>query len=93
MKRYQIRRFGYGQNIKICAILYFIVSLIYVPIGIVALAASESQDDTFGGYVMLAMPIIMPLVTAIFVLIGIAIYNGLAKRMGGFDFTLEERDS
>ena len=42
MKRYQIRRFGYGQNIKICTILYCIISLFYVPIGIAAIAASES---------------------------------------------------
>ena len=94
MKRYQIRRLGYWQNIKIFMVLHFIFGLIYVPFGLLFILFSKSEPELLTiAYLFLGTPVIMPLSMVIPMLIVIAVYNGLAKFMGGWDFTLEEKDS
>jgi hypothetical protein len=88
----QIVRFAYVQNVKVAAILYFIISFIYVPIGIVTVFLATDEEQRFGGIGLIAAPLIAPIAVAIFLPIIIAVYNGLAKVIGGIEYVSEEKD-
>jgi hypothetical protein len=85
----QIKRFSYFQNIKIASILYFILGFIYIPIGFFMIFFG-SDEEKIGGIFFLFMPIILFLCAVIMIPISAAIYNLIAKFVGGVEFTLEE---
>ena len=79
------------QAAKVCAALYFVVSVIMIAI--VALFSS-----LVGGamhmpmmYLLIA-PVIYLVLGFIFTAIGAAIYNMVASVIGGFEFTTKEVD-
>lgn len=87
----QITRFSYLQNIKVAAILYFVLGLVYIPMGLL-MVASDPEGKQVGAIVYLLMPLIMPIIGAIFLTILIGVYNLIARFIGGFEFTLDQKD-
>lgn len=92
----QITRFGVGQTAKVCAVLYFVVSLvILVPIALfmaVAGSASAMPMPFGGGWVVL---LVLPFVYAIVGFVGVALscllYNLVASRVGGIEMEMGGR--
>jgi hypothetical protein len=78
------------QNVKVAAVLYFIISFVYVPFGILGALMATTDEDLFASITMIAAPLLMPIVVAIFFPIGIALFYGLAKVIGGFEYVSEE---
>jgi hypothetical protein len=87
----QITRFSYLQNLKIAAILYFVLGLLYIPIGLLMVAGGPGRGQG-GAIAFFFMPVIMPILGTIFVTVFIGVYNLIAKFVGGIEFTLEQKD-
>jgi len=85
----QIKRFTYLQNSKVLAGLYFFMGLFYVPFGLIIFMIAEGQEK-YGAIVFMVMPVIMPIFSFIFVPITCAIYNLIAKYLGGIEFIQEQ---
>lgn len=85
----QIKKFTYLQNTKVLAGLYFFLGLFYIPMGLIMFLTTEGPEK-YSAIMFLVMPIVMPIASFIFVPIGCAIYNLIAKIMGGIEFIQEE---
>ena len=87
--RTQIVRFSYLQNTKLAVIFYFLLGFIYVPIGLVVMLLGP-EDQRLGGLLFLIMPVLLAIFGSIFVPISIAVYNVIAKLVGGIEYTTAE---
>ena len=93
----QIKKFGVLQTAKIAAIMYFLISLIFViPFGLIALVssfASRGREGVagalFGGVFIIFMPIVYAALGFVFVAIGCLFYNLVAKYVGGIEIEIE----
>ncbi|MCG8527511.1 MAG: hypothetical protein MI748_14110 [Opitutales bacterium] len=81
----QIKKFTYVQNTKVVAGLYFFLGLFYIPMGLIMFLTTEGPEKYSA-----IMFLVMPIASFIFVPIGCAIYNLIAKIMGGIEFIQEE---
>jgi hypothetical protein len=90
--RFQIRRISYLQNIKLLTLFYFLIGCIYIPVGVGVMIFAPDKEKA-AGIVFLFMPILMAVFGAVFIGIFIALYNIAARFLGGFEFTLEEKDT
>jgi TRAP-type C4-dicarboxylate transport system permease small subunit len=79
------------QSSKIMTALYVLMGLIYSLIGIPMIIFGNNQIRIMG-IVYLLMPIFMGIIGFIFFVIFAAIYNGLAKVFGGFEFEIKNID-
>ena len=92
----QITRFGVGQTAKVCAALYFVVSLIIViPMALFMALAGPGKEMPFpfaGGWIFL---LILPFLYAIVGFVGVALccllYNFVAGRVGGIEMEMGGR--
>ncbi len=84
------------QNAKVAAALYFVISLPFLALIAIGMAFAPSESG-MGAGMGIGMVIIMPLMYAffgfIFTLIFAWLYNLVAKRVGGFEFTTAEMGS
>lgn len=92
----QITRFGVGQTAKVCAALYFVVSLIIVvPMALfMALAGSEkTMPFPFGGgwIFLLIVPFLYAIVGFVAVALCCLLYNLVAGRVGGIEMEMGGR--
>lgn len=85
----QIKKFTYLQNAKVLAGLYFFMGLLYVPFGLIVFMTAEGQEK-YSAIVFVVMPLIMPVFSFIFVPIACAIYNFVARHLGGIEFIQEQ---
>lgn len=91
MKR-QIVRFSPHQNAKVLAILMALFTLVvFLPFLLFSFAAMPSTTPEgkplhFPYLMFLVMPLVYLVLTYIFAAIGCAIYNWLAKHVGGIEF-------
>ncbi|HMG16861.1 MAG TPA: hypothetical protein VK590_15500 [Saprospiraceae bacterium] len=93
MKR--VKRFGVFQTSKVCAIIYFLVSLVIViPIGlfISTMGGGSSSLMPFSGMMLLAIPFIYGILGFILTAIACLIYNLIAKWTGGIEVEIETMD-
>ena len=81
----QIIRISILQSSKIATILYFLMGFIYVLIGIPMIIFGNDQIRIMG-IVYCAMPIIMAIIGFIGFVIFAALYNLIAKWVGGMEF-------
>ena len=81
----QITRISILQSSKIATILYFILGFLYVLIGIPMIIFGNDQLRIMG-IVYCAMPFLMAGIGFIFFVISAALYNLLAKWVGGMEF-------
>ena len=73
---------------KIMAILYFTFTLLFVPIGLIMVVAGKAQFTA--GLFFIFAPVIYGAIGYILVYIGCWVYNFIAKRFGGMEFTVSD---
>lgn len=95
----QIKRIGVKQTAKVAAVCYFLISLVFVlPIGIVTLLLGSSSKGSagfpaiFGGVFLLVLPVIYAVLGFVMVAISAALYNFVAKHVGGVEIELNSED-
>jgi len=71
---------------KVLGVLYAILGLIYIPLGWFADSAS-APDEQLGAF-WLVMPIVLGVMGFIGTAVMAALYNFVAARMGGIEFSL-----
>jgi hypothetical protein len=85
-----IRSFSVVQTSKIAAVLYFAISLIFVPLFTIAIAMNPHTSK--GGLVFVVfLPLVYGVVGFLVTAIACLLYNWLAKFVGGAEFTIEEK--
>ena len=95
----QIATISAHQSAKVLAILYVILTLPFCLIGIIGYIVSmlgaspdpASPGPTFPFGLLIFMPIIYGSMGYVFFAIFCWVYNFVAKRVGGFEFTVTER--
>jgi hypothetical protein len=87
----QLIRISILQSSKIMTALYVLMGFIYTVIGIPMIIFGGKQLKIMG-IIYLLMPIIMGILGFIFFVIFAAIYNFLAKKLGGFEIEIKNID-
>jgi hypothetical protein len=87
----QLIRISVLQSSKIMTALYVLMGFIYSLIGIPMILFGTDQIRIIG-IVYALMPIILGAIGFIFFVLFAAIYNLLAKWLGGFEFELKTMD-
>ena len=84
----QIARISLLHNAKLMAVIYFVISL---PI-LLMFAASAVMQGGMGGplLALLFTPLLYAAFGFVLTLFGAWVYNGIAARIGGFEFTTVE---
>ena len=80
----QLTRISILQSSKIMTALYVLMGFIYTLIGIPMVIFGSKQLKIMG-IIYLLMPILMGIIGFVFFAIFAAIYNGLAKVLGGVE--------
>ena len=83
----QIIQVGKLQAAKVAAVLYLIIS---VPMAAVMIFAPANEGGGFGWGMFLFLVVGYVLAGAVFSFIGAWLYNGIAKLVGGIEFTVVE---
>lgn len=84
----QIVRVSVLHNAKLMAAIYFVVSLPLVLMMAVPMMMAEETGASLPA--MLLMPLLYTAFGFVFTLFGAWVYNGMAARVGGFEFTTGE---
>ena len=87
----QVIRISILQSSKIMTALYVLMGLIYTLIGLPMIIFGGDKLRIMG-IVYLFMPVIMGIFGFIFFVILAAVYNGLAKWLGGFVVEIKDAD-
>ena len=78
------------QTAKIMAALWFVISLPFLLfMGVAMMTMPDGTRGAFGG-MMIFMPVFYAISGFLFTLIGAWVYNMLAKRIGGIEYTSVE---
>lgn len=86
----QIRRISLMQTAKVIAALSFLVSLPFLLLMAVQMVAMPSRRPPFFGGFMLILPFFYAFFGFLVTLFGAWVYNLLAKRIGGVEFTVDD---
>jgi len=88
----QIKRFSIGQAAKFLGVLYLLFGLLFIPffLFIGMMAPNEGSGAFFGGTLMaVAMPIVYAIFGVIGGAVGAALYNLVAGWVGGIEVEIE----
>ena len=85
----QISRISILQSSKIVVALYFLMGFIYTLIGIPMLIFG-GEHMKFVAILYIAMPVFMVILGFVFFVIFTAIYNRLARTLGGIEFEMTD---
>ena len=87
----RLTSFAPWQTAKVLAATYFVVGIVLaLPLGFLAQYAPVAPGEARPGLgFFLALPFIYGIGALIFVPIGCWIYNAVARRLGGIEFTLD----
>ena len=84
----RLSRFSVGQTAKVLGLLYGLMGLIALPFLLIIPMASPGEDAPGVGFV-LAIPILYGILGFVFTAIGCALYNWVARKVGGVEVTLD----
>jgi hypothetical protein len=84
----RLSRFSIGQTAKVLGLLYGLMGLIFLPFFLLATMVAPS-DNGFGVGFALALPILYGVLGFIFTAIGCALYNWVARKVGGIELSLD----
>jgi len=87
----QLIRISVLQSSKIMTALYVLMGFIYTIIGI-PMIIFGGKTFKIMGIIYLFMPVLLGILGFIFFVIFAAIYNGLAKWLGGFEVEIKNID-
>jgi hypothetical protein len=85
----QITSFSAVQTGKVFAALYFVFSIPFVILMALMLPFSKGASP-FSGLFLIALPILYAMMGFVFVALGAVLYNFVAKRVGGIEYTTSE---
>ena len=85
----RVTRISILQSAKVATVLYAVLGLLYTLIGIPMLLFGGEQVKVMA-IVYLCMPILMAIFGFIFFIISSAIYNLVARWLGGFEFEITD---
>jgi hypothetical protein len=83
----QIVRISKLQTAKVMALLYLVISL---PLMLFMVAPSLYMHQPIQWGMLLWMPVMYAVMGFVFTFLGSWIYNGVASKFGGIEFTLSE---
>jgi hypothetical protein len=87
----RVTRISPWQAAKFCAVLYFIMGLVFaIPFALISAATGQGGR---GFLFALGLPIAYAIGALIFVPIGCLIFNFVAGLVGGLEFTVTEPES
>jgi hypothetical protein len=84
----RLSRFSIGQTAKVLGLLYGLMGLIFLPFFLLATMLSPGEEG-FGVGFALALPILYGVLGFIFTAIGCALYNWVARKVGGIELSLD----
>jgi hypothetical protein len=84
----RLSRFSIGQTAKVLGLLYGLMGLIFLPFFLLATMFSPNGAG-FGVGFALALPILYGLAGFIFTAIGCALYNWVARKVGGIELSMD----
>ncbi len=84
----RLSRFSVGQTAKVLGLLYGLMGLILLPFFLIG-AMFSTGDDGFGVGFALAVPVLYGVFGFIFTAIGCALYNWVARKVGGIELSLD----
>ena len=84
----QIASVSLLHNAKLMAVIYLVLSVPLVLIMSIPLLMSENAGGSL--FVMILMPLMYAIFGFVLTLIGAWVYNFIAARIGGFEFTTGE---
>ena len=84
----QIARVSILHNAKLMAVIYLVVSLPLVALMTIPMLMQEGAGVSLLAIVL--MPLLYTAFGFVFTLFGAWVYNGIAARVGGFEFTTVE---
>ena len=89
----RIKRFGVMQTAKIVSVLYFILAFVFIiPFVLIGSALPTEQffpGSSFSSIIFLILPFFYAIIGFVTTAIGCALYNLLAKYIGGIEFEVE----
>lgn len=86
--RRQIVRLSVGQTSKVLAAMYGLMGVVLVPFFLLAALSGPAGGGMSLGFA-LVMPVIYAALGYVFVAIGCAVYNFVARHLGGIEFELD----
>jgi len=78
------------QNAKVMAVLYLVISIPFTLLMIIPTLMGQGQGAGFSLAMLVLMPLLYTLIGFVFTLVGAWVYNLVAARIGGFEFTTVE---
>ena len=84
----QIARVSVLHNAKLMAVIYLVISLPLVVLMAIPMVMQEGFSASLMAIVL--MPVLYTAFGFVFTLFGAWVYNGVAARVGGFEFTTVE---
>jgi len=84
----QVVKVSILQNAKLMAALYFVISIPFTLLMIIPAVMGQGAGPSIAMLVL--MPLLYTLMGFVFTLIGAWVYNLIAARIGGFEFTTVE---
>ena len=88
----QLVRISVLQSSKVMTAMYVLMGFIYTLIGIPMLVFGGTPIKIMGA-IYLFMPLIMGILGFIFFVVFAALYNGLARKLGGVEVEIRDIDS
>ena len=86
--RQQLARISVHQTAKVVAIMYALLGLLITPL--LLLGSLADPEETMSLWLALVFPLLYGVFGYIFTAIGCALYNAIASRFGGIEFTLSQ---
>lgn len=86
----QIRHVSVFQSAKVMAVLYFVISIPFVLIMAIPTVMMRQPGTGPGLFMLILMPFLYLVFGFLFSAFGAWIYNLVAARIGGFEFTLSD---
>ena len=84
----RLSRFSVGQTAKVLGLLYGLMGLIFLPFFLVATMLSPQENGFSLGFA-LALPVLYGALGFIFTAIACALYNWVARKVGGIELSLD----
>jgi len=86
----QIIRISPLQTAKVIAVLYFVFSIPFIALMAISIMLSPAPKPAIFSGFLLAMPFLYLIAGFLFTVTGAWIYNGIAKWLGGIEFSFAD---
>ena len=88
---HQITRISINQTSKVVAITYLLLLFLFIPLAYVA-DTTAPPEEQLGMLLWGLLPLIVAALTYVVTAVACAIYNWVAKHVGGIEFTLDPKE-